>query len=275
MSNLIPIGRFSRVTRLSIKALRHYDETGLLAPAWVDPSSGYRYYTYAQVTAAEVIRVLRSLDMPLDEIRETLAAGDREVVAKVLDRHRARLQDEVDRRSRMLAFLLRLIDQEGSPMPYVVTVKEVPAQHAAVVRTRTSTQTISSDVGRGYAAIGAAVGQAGIAIAGPPFLVMTELMDDETPGAIELGFPVATPFPGSGPDGVVGVELPGGLVAATVHRGPYDEEGPAYQAVEAWVQEHGHVHAGPPREVYLTSPDEVTDPSQYVTEIQFPIVVPA
>ena len=70
-------------------------------------------------------------------------------------------------------------------------------------------------------------------------------------------------------------KLPGGLVAATVHRGPYDEEGPAYRAVEAWEQERGHVHAGPPREVYLTSPGEVSDPSQDVTEIQFPIVVPA
>lgn len=273
MDNLIPIGRFSRVTRLSVKALRHYDETGLLTPAWVDPSSGYRYYRYAQATTAEVIRVLRSLDMPLDEIRETLAADDREVVAKVLDRHRTRLQDEVDRRTRMLTFLLRLIDQEGSPMPYDVTVKEVPAQHAAAIRMRTTLGSISQDVGRGYATIGAALGRAGAAIAGPPYLVMTELADDDTPGEIEVGFPVTAPFGGDGD--VTGVELPGGLVATTVHRGPYDEEGPAYQAVEAWVQEHGHVHAGPPREVYLNSPGDVSDPSQYVTEIQFPIVVPA
>lgn len=273
MSNLIPIGRFSRVTRLSIKALRHYDETGLLAPAWVDPSSGYRYYTYAQVTDAEMIRVLRSLDMPLDEIREALAGHDRDAVATVLERHRARLEDEVERRSRMLTFLLRLIDQEGSPMPYDVVVKEVPAQHAAMIRLRTTMGSISQDVGRGYAAVGAALGQAGIAVAGAPFLVVTELADDDTPGQIELGYPVATPFPGDGE--VTGAELPGGLVAATVHHGPYDEEGPAYRAVEAWVQEHGHVHLGPPREVYLTTPDQVSDPSQNVTEIQFPIAVPA
>ena len=87
MDNLIPIGRFSWVSRLSIKALRHYDDAGLLVPAWVDPSSGYRYYTYAQATQAEVIRVLRSLEMPLDEIREVLGAADADVAAKVLDRH--------------------------------------------------------------------------------------------------------------------------------------------------------------------------------------------
>ena len=85
MDNLIPIGRFSRVSRLSIKALRYYADAGLLEPAWVDPSSGYRYYTYAQATQAEVIRVLRSLEMPLDEIGEVLAAGDDGVVAKVMD----------------------------------------------------------------------------------------------------------------------------------------------------------------------------------------------
>lgn len=271
MSNLIPIGRFSRVTRLSIKALRHYDESGLLTPAWVDPSSGYRYYRYAQATTAEVIRVLRSLDMPLDEIREAVSSTDRDAVAAVLERHRARLQDDLDRRSRMLTFLLRLIDQEGSPMPYDITVKEVPAQHAAMVRLRTTTRPISQDVGQGYATVGAALDRAGVAIAGPAYLVVTELADDETPGEIELGFPVTTPFPGDGD--VVGAELPGGLVAATVHRGPYDEVGPAYRAVEEWVQEHGHVHTGPPREVYLTTPDQVSDPAQNLTEIQFPIAV--
>lgn len=272
MTNLIPIGRFSRVTRLSVKALRHYDEAGLLPPAWVDPSSGYRYYTYAQVTTAEVIRVLRSLDMPLDEIAEVLAAGDRDVVAKVLDRHRARLEEGLERSTRMLAFLRRLIDQEGSPMPYDISVKEVPAQHAAVVRLRTTATSISDDVGRGYATVGAAVGRAGVGFAGPPFLVMTQLADDESTGEIELGFPVLAPFPGDGE--VVGVELPAGLVACTVHRGPYDEAGPAYRAVEAWIQEHGHAGAGTPREVYLTDPEKTT-PADYLTEIQFPIAIPA
>ena len=74
---------------------------------------------------------------------------------------------------------------------------------------------------------------------------------------------------------VVGRAEPATLVATTVHRGPYDEEGPAYQTVDAWVQEHGHASAGPAREVYLTDPDETPDPADYLTEIQFPIAGPA
>ena len=155
MDNLIPIGRFSRVCRLSIKALRRYDDAGLLVPAWVDPSSGYRYYTYAQATQAEVIRVLRSLEMPLDEIREVLGAADADVGAEVLDRHRARLEAQLDRQTRMLTFLRRLIDKEGCPMLYEVTIKQVPAQHVAVLRRRATAATIGDDVGSGFGAVGA------------------------------------------------------------------------------------------------------------------------
>jgi MerR HTH family regulatory protein len=68
VDDLLPIGRFAKATRLSVKALRHYDELGLLRPAFVDPSSGYRYYRPAQANQAEAIRVLRSVDMPLEEI---------------------------------------------------------------------------------------------------------------------------------------------------------------------------------------------------------------
>jgi len=281
MDNLIPIGRFSRVTRLSIKALRHYADAGLLEPAWVDPSSGYRYYTYAQATQAEVIRVLRSLEMPLDEIREVLGAADDAVVAKVMERHRARLEDQLAHQSRMLAFLRRLIEEEGRPMVYEVAVKEIPAQHVAVLRTRVTAQTIGDDVGAAFGVLMGAVGRSGAGFAGPPFLVMTDVVDaDGGAGAIEVGIPVATPFVPPAGDGdrtvgaVTGEERPAHLVAATVHRGRYDEEGPAYAAVEQWVQAHGHTAVGAPREVYLTSPEDTPDPADYLTEIQFPITIP-
>src|SRR6185437_12444132 len=73
---LMPIGRFSRLTGLGVKALRNYAEVGLLVPAAVDDETGYRFYSPEQVDRAEAIRLLRKLDMPLEEIRSTLAAED-------------------------------------------------------------------------------------------------------------------------------------------------------------------------------------------------------
>ena len=63
------IGEFASASRLSQKALRLYGEKGLLPPAWVDPGSGYRYYTLEQVRDATLIALLRRGGMPLVEIR--------------------------------------------------------------------------------------------------------------------------------------------------------------------------------------------------------------
>ena len=71
---LLTIGEFSRMTFLSVKTLRHYHETGLLEPARIDPSSGYRFYDVSQVATAQVIRRFRDLDLPIERLREFLEA---------------------------------------------------------------------------------------------------------------------------------------------------------------------------------------------------------
>ena len=73
----LSIGDFSRMTHLSVTALRHYHEVGLLQPAEIDPDSGYRFYAPEQVQTAQVIRRFKDLGMPLDEIKAVLTAPER------------------------------------------------------------------------------------------------------------------------------------------------------------------------------------------------------
>ncbi len=68
----ISIGEFARRSRLSVKALRLYDELGVLTPARVDRNSGYRYYDVVQLDDARIVAVLRQLDLPLLAIKELL-----------------------------------------------------------------------------------------------------------------------------------------------------------------------------------------------------------
>ena len=84
------IGRFSRLTGLTVKALRHYDELGLLRPALVDPETGYRSYSSAQMARAEAIRLLRRLELPLDEVAILVATDDPAAVRRVLIDHQRR-----------------------------------------------------------------------------------------------------------------------------------------------------------------------------------------
>ncbi|MFN3215164.1 MAG: MerR family transcriptional regulator [Acidimicrobiales bacterium] len=272
MDELVPIGRFSRISRLSIKALRLYDELGLLAPAWVDPATGYRYYRPGQANRAEAIRVLRLVDMPLDEIRELLADDDPDTAAKRLSAHRERLEERLADQQRMLRFLQRLIDRGGQVMPYAVDIKQVPAQPVASWATRTSIAGIGEVIGRGCATLFEAIVAAGSEPAGPPFVVYHDVIDDQNDGGVEVCFPVLPGVVGpAGPaGGVVWKELAGGPVAYTVHRGPYDEIAPAYHTVAGWAHDHGHGFAGPPREIYVNDPQLVA-PEDLLTEVQFPI----
>src|ERR1700754_2336737 len=126
MDELMPIGRFSRLCWLSIKALRVYDETGLLHPAHVDPDSGYRYYTPDQAATARGIAPLRTLDMPLASIREVLAEPDPDRVRDLLDGYRLVLEQRIDRHRHMLNRVETFI-RKGAVMAYEITTRDTVA----------------------------------------------------------------------------------------------------------------------------------------------------
>jgi DNA-binding transcriptional MerR regulator len=91
----ITIGDFSRASHLSIKTLRHYHDVGLLEPSHVDPGDGYRYYSEDQIAAAQVIRRLRGLQMPVTEVKSVLAAPDSEARNRLILGHLNRLEGDL------------------------------------------------------------------------------------------------------------------------------------------------------------------------------------
>ena len=74
---MLKIGEFSKLSRVSVRMLRHYDEVGLLAPSEVDSMTGYRYYSERQLITAGRIAALRALGFGLSETRELLRLSDR------------------------------------------------------------------------------------------------------------------------------------------------------------------------------------------------------
>ncbi|MGC4111025.1 MAG: helix-turn-helix domain-containing protein [Nocardioides sp.] len=119
--DLLGIGEFARLSGLSIGALRHYDEVGVLRPSYVDPATSYRRFTREQLVTARLVATLRSLEVPLDEIRQMLATDDRSARNEILARHHDRLTARGMRLSRMLHHLTHLMD----PSP----LEEAPVAH--------------------------------------------------------------------------------------------------------------------------------------------------
>ena len=122
MEPLLSIGRFARRCGLSVGALRHYHDAGLLLPASVDPATGYRSYAASQLDDARLIARLRELNLGLPEIREVLAAGPDERRRR-LGAHRGRLMALLARTQRQIHWLNRAIDHEEP----IMTTTRTPA----------------------------------------------------------------------------------------------------------------------------------------------------
>jgi effector-binding domain-containing protein len=265
---LIAIGQFSKMTRLSIKALRLYAENGLLPPAHVDSSTGYRYYRLSQAKDAEVIRILRSVEMPLDDIKSVLAAESEAQALRTLLTHKNRLAEKLATQERMLTYLETIIKQKEIAMPQEIEITEATPQTIAAVRVHTSLAGIKDAIGNSFGKLMPALASSGHMPTGAPMTIYHDLIDQETDGDIEICVPVANSFSGS--NDVVGRELEGGEMATSTHRGPYEEIGPVYHALMSWISENGYEIAGPPREVYLNDPTQVS-PAEILTRVDFPV----
>jgi DNA-binding transcriptional MerR regulator len=265
----IPIGRFSRLTRLSIKALRLYDELGLLKPARIDASSGYRYYSVEQVDEAESIRRMRVVEMPLEEIHAFLRERNADARRIILERHRARLTDRLTELAAAVDALDALVRPAGAAANYDVQVREVPAQSIVSREGRVARNDAGRFIGETFFELYREIFQRGLQPAGPALCVWRH--DDELPEeivALEIGVPVPATA-GSVMDAITA--LPAMRAACTTHHGGYEQLDTAYRAVVAWAEEHGHEAVGPPREVYLVGPAQAHEPGEYRTEVLWPI----
>lgn len=116
MNDLMEIGKFATASGLSVDALRHYDEVGVLKPASVDPRTSYRRYDGAQLRDARLICQLRGVDLPVDEVRAVLQADGPEQVQGILHRHQRRLAERAHALEKMLATSETYVEK-GVPLP--------------------------------------------------------------------------------------------------------------------------------------------------------------
>jgi DNA-binding transcriptional MerR regulator len=120
----ISIGEFARRSRLSLKALRLYDERGVLVPSRVDQASGYRYYGTAQLDEARLVVMLRQLQLPLAAVRELLACDPADAATRIAE-HWRDAEAAHDERRVLADYLVSRLSGKRSVM-YEVATREMP-----------------------------------------------------------------------------------------------------------------------------------------------------
>src|SRR6202451_3448998 len=193
----VPIGDFARATHLSVKALRHYHEEGLLAPAEVDPDSGYRRYDLAQIPTAPAIRRLRDLDMPLEDIRGVLRATDLTARSELITRHLRRLEQELTRNPQAVASLRDLLEHPAPDLP--VEHRSVPLMRVAAIRAQVAMADLGPWYNGAFGELYATLSAQGAALAGDAGGVFAGALFSDDFGQAKVYPPVSTPFRATGP----------------------------------------------------------------------------
>jgi RimJ/RimL family protein N-acetyltransferase/DNA-binding transcriptional MerR regulator len=271
-TDLLPIGRFARLTGLSIKALRHYADLGLLEPARVDETTGYRYYALAQATRADAIRRLRELELPLDSVREALNERP-ERLAEILAAHRGQLAARIADLSRSIWELDRLIDGEEELVPdertmvrFELSVQDLPEERLLVVRDRVPTEELKTVIPKAIETVGMYLRELGVTPAGPPVCICP-FPDDEGLVSVATGWPAGAPARPPIEEQL----LPATRALAMKHTGPYDLLSRSYRHMEEVIADQGLEATGDPREVYLSDPEQVASAADYETLIVWPV----
>lgn len=264
---MLSIGDFARYAGVSIRMLRHYDATGLLVPAYVDPDSGYRFYEAEQLDRANALVALKDLGFTLAQVGVLL---DRQVDAadlrRLFEERRRELSDQIERdRARLVDVERRLRLMEGtSEMDLEFSEKELPAITLVQLTDQVREQPeVGPRVGPMFEEVVRRLGEAGQQPMHPGFAWYAANGD-----VVDIG--VGFPRP-------AGVEVPGteiGELAAepravtAVYRGEMARMGEAWQALGQHIHRAGLEFAGPCREVYLQTqgPQET-----WVTELQQPV----
>ncbi len=263
----LSIGQFSQMTRLSTRALRLYDEMGVLKPARVDAATGYRYYLLEQAHRADLIRQLRAVEMPLVDIRRFL--DSEEEASSILAEHRTLLKARMASVGTMVDAVDKLLD-DPQPMISDVVVTEQQSRQICIVRLETNRDKIAGDIANGFAVLGAALDSGQLQATGVPMLIYHDVIDEENSGVVEVAVPVATGSANEDNEAFDVRLLSGGTIAGLELSGSYTGLTAAYQKLFRWIHQHGYQLAGPPRELYLNDPATVAE-SDLVTQIEFPV----
>ena len=269
MVTYLSIGDFSRATHMTVKMLRHYHQIGLLEPADVDPHTGYRRYTTAQLPTAQVIRRFRELEMPLEEIQGVLSADDLATRNQRIASHLSRLEDELGRTQRAVASLRGLLAPGPSDAPGGIVLRGVPAVAVAaiseVVDAEDSVDWLQGALGELYGTLAAQ----NAAADGPSGGIFDDDVFTHHRGRATVFVPCSAPFRPVGR--VAAVEIPATELAVITHAGPPAEVDRAYAALATYVSQHALAVAGPIREYYLTGPRDTPDTARWRTEIGWPV----
>lgn len=270
---MLKIGLFSKLSRISVRMLRHYDEMGLLKPETIDSFSGYRYYSETQLPIAERITALKGMGFSLSTIKEIMENFDNPVaLAQFLAVKKAEVLAEskaIQRRLLLLETTMDKLRKDGTTMTYSVSLKELPERQVASVR-----QLIPSYYEEKHLWEVLRQETTPLHMKGDdpcyPLAIFHDGEYKESDVDVEVQKSVKGTYPNT--KHVIFKTVPPIFFASATYQGNYDKIGEVNEAVAHWVKNNGYEFNGLSFCIYHVSPHETSNSEEWVTEVCYPVI---
>lgn len=271
---MLSIGEFSKICEVSTKTLRYYDEIGLIHPDEINPENGYRYYSISQLKTMLFINRLKSYHFSLEEIKAILELEEdqsEEKLFSTLNRKRKDIQEKLNALeytlNQMSNDILNL--ENGIPiMSYLdnieVQLVETKPMNILSIRQMMSSADYAAGYGKYFSSLYEKIATEKLTLIGKPMTIYHSPEYNPVGNDTEFAIPIEETVKGTR-------ELPGILCAKSVLKGPYPELTSVYANLMEWTKKEGYELIDSPYEVYITDPNQVTDPEDIVTEVYFPV----
>lgn len=268
---MLKIGEFSKLSHVSVRMLRHYDEIGLLHPQRVDPITGYRLYGEEQLFTASIINVYRGMGFGLTAIAGLLHEADPQKLRAMLERQQESLREQSEEMSQMLhriKLAIAQLGEESTMANYDVTIKEIAPRYVASVRDILESYNYE---GRLWHYMMKETADQNLTPANPclAFGIFHDAEYKERDVDVEIQMTVEGNYHDT--EHVRFKTEPAVCVASAIHYGSYETISDASAAVAAWVEKNGYQMCGVMFNVYHVSPHETQNPDELVTEVCIPV----
>ncbi len=268
----IPIGKFSKMVRLTPKALKIYEKKGLLVPKYTDETTGYRYYSISQIEIGMQLSLFAWAGFSLEEMELLLTMAKNKDVEQMKDLFKEKLEKikkEQERLSQVVNFLDTYLNRPDAPVnDSEFKMVEVPGIRVVSMRQKgIYGKTISEMIEKLFKFI-YKEGRGAVKVSGPIIFICHDDDYKEEDADIEIAIPIQGTIKAREPIEIK--TLPEYKMISTLHKGPYEEISISYQKIMAYLRSKSLEPIDSSREVYITGPSQ-SKPEDYLTEIQFPI----
>lgn len=268
---MFKIGEFSKLTQVTVRMLRYYDEMGLLKPAKIDPWTGYRLYSTEQIPVLNKIIYLRDSGFQVAEIAAALENNDKAFLQELFNKKQAEIEENIKIEQEKLSKIdlaKHALFEDKNDLHYQISIKSIPSYFVLSLRKVIPDYYAEGEL---WQELSAFARQQNLELSSDTFSIYHDEDYKETDVDVEICVPVKKAGESFGNFTFRHTEaVP--IMASTMVSGDFSNIAEAYRSFADWLTKNSHYKMGiQSRQIVHRGPWNEKNPKNYLTELQIPL----